>query len=100
MTDQERVVYVVNPAGAVHGVTVEHARERLAHPGWRMATKDEMAQLKAQNGHQTFDKPIAARWTPLPEGESESDGESAIEAEQAGGDEATPPKASLKRGKK
>lgn len=61
-----KVYYIVNPAGAIHGVTYEHARWRLAAPGWRSATPAEVAALKAAGGYQVHDKPIAPRWTPEP----------------------------------
>ena len=59
--------FIVNPAGAVHGCTREHAAMRLRQQGYRLATDEEKARLKAQNGHQEFDRPIAPRLPPLPE---------------------------------
>ena len=61
-----KVYYIVNPAGAIHTADYEHARWRLASPGWRSATADEVAKLKASGGVQVHDKPIAPRWTPEP----------------------------------
>ena len=58
--------YIVNPAGAVHSVTREHARTRLATVGWRMATADEIAEYK-QRPMQRSDDPIAAPWSPDPD---------------------------------
>jgi hypothetical protein len=58
--------YIVNPAGAVHGVTREHARGRLATAGWRMATEDEIATYQSQE-IQRHDRPIAAPWSPDPD---------------------------------
>ena len=71
----KRVLYVVNPSGAVHDVTEEHARELLRNAGWRVATQAEIDQLAAQHGHQEADNPIAARWEPRltsDDGEAES----------------------------
>ncbi len=53
-----RILYLVNPAGAIHDCTEQHARERLRYPGWRLATEDEVAQLAAQGGMQAAKKPI------------------------------------------
>ncbi len=36
--------YIVNPKGAVHECTKEHARMRLKQIGWRMATEEEEAK--------------------------------------------------------
>lgn len=55
-------VSIVNPAGAVHGVTADQARELMNRVGYRKATGEEIEQLKAQNGKQVCDKPIAATW--------------------------------------
>ena len=62
-TQEPRFVFLVNPGGAVHDVTVEHARVRLRRPGWRVATAEEIAQYKAQE-IQRADQPIAAPWKP------------------------------------
>jgi hypothetical protein len=61
-----QVYYIVNPAGAVHTVTREHAAERLRQPGYRQATKDEIEQYEAQE-IQRADRPIAKPWDPTPE---------------------------------
>lgn len=58
--------FIVNPAGAIHGVTREHARERLAVAGWRMATEEEIAAYQGQK-IQRHDRPICAKWTPDPD---------------------------------
>lgn len=55
-------VQIVNPAGAVHLVSVAQARDLLARVGYRKATAEEVAQLAAQGGRQTWDAPIAATW--------------------------------------
>lgn len=62
-----RRYFIVNPRGAIHEVTREHAKERLRSAGWRMATPEEIAALTAANGHQMFDKPICPRWAPDPD---------------------------------
>jgi len=67
-------VYLVNPAGAVHSVSREHARSRLRQIGWRIASSTEVQAYKAQKV-QRHDNPIAARWTPEPPAEPEIDGE-------------------------
>ena len=58
--------HIVNPGGAVHQVTYELARELLGQPGYRMATAEEIRELRNRNGHQTFDDPIAPPWTAEP----------------------------------
>lgn len=58
--------YIVNPAGAVHGVTRDHAKARLAVAGWRMATEDEIATYQSQE-IQRHDRPIATPWSPDPD---------------------------------
>lgn len=63
----EKAYHVVNPAGAIHCVTREHARERLAIAGWRLATAEEVATLKERNGHQRADRPICRPWSPDPD---------------------------------
>lgn len=63
--------FVVNPKGAIHEVTREHARERLAQPGWRLATKEEIAELEARGGRQVFDNPICRPWSPDPDAQLE-----------------------------
>lgn len=60
------VYYIVNPAGAIHGVDREHAKWRLAAPGWRLATEDEIATYKGQKV-QRSDKPICVPWSPDPD---------------------------------
>jgi len=58
--------YVVNPAGAVHGVTREHAAARLRTVGWRVATAAEIAEYEKRT-EQRFDDPIAEPWNPEPQ---------------------------------
>lgn len=64
--------FVVNPAGAVHEVTREHAEYRLSLAGWRMATDDEIARYK-QAPVQSARAPIApADATALPDNSAET----------------------------
>lgn len=65
--DAARRYYLVNPAGAIHEVTREHARERLKIAGWRLATAAEVAELAARGGEQRADDPICPPWTPDPD---------------------------------
>lgn len=58
--------YLVNPAGAIHSVSKEHARVRLAQVGWRLATDEEIAVYLGQRV-QRADRPIAPAWTPDPD---------------------------------
>jgi len=60
------VYYLVNPGGAIHGVDREHARWRLASPGWRLATEDEIVTYKGQ-AIQRSDRPICTPWSPDPD---------------------------------
>lgn len=64
--EPERVYHLVNPKGAIHTATREHARVRLAQPGWRLATAEEIAALEEVGGHQVFDAPICKPWSPDP----------------------------------
>lgn len=62
--------YIVNPAGAVHGVDYQHARARLRQVGYRQATETEVEEYMERQV-QRFDDPIAAPWNPEPEPEPE-----------------------------
>lgn len=65
--------FVVNPAGAVHEVTREHAEQRLSLAGWRMATDDEIARYE-QTPVQSARAPIAPPDAPdLPDEGAESE---------------------------
>ncbi len=57
-TEGGKVYYLVNPGGAIHETSRELAAEWLREPGWRIATDEEVAELKRRNGHQTADHPI------------------------------------------
>lgn len=58
--------FIVNPAGAVHEVSREHAAQRLRQPGFRKATADEVKAFQGQRV-QRHDRPIATPWNPEPE---------------------------------
>jgi|FLYN01.1.fsa_nt_gi hypothetical protein len=62
-----RRYFLVNPKGAIHEVTREHARERLKQAGWRMANTAEIEELERRNGLQVFDRPICRPWSPDPD---------------------------------
>lgn len=64
--EAEKSYFLVNPAGAIHSVSREHARERLKLAGWRLASQAEVDELRARSGHQRWDDPICAPWTPEP----------------------------------
>lgn len=44
--ENEKVYYLVNPAGAIHTVTKEHARMRLKQIGFRLATAEEIKKYQ------------------------------------------------------
>lgn len=75
---KDKVYFIVNPSGCIHGVDYEHARWRLSQLGYRPATADEVKQLKEQGGQQVHDAPICRPWSPepveerLPDGQDES----------------------------
>lgn len=58
--------FIVNPAGAVHEVTREHARARLKQVGYRMATRAEVVAYKRAPSHRGLG-PVAAAWSPEPQ---------------------------------
>ena len=64
---EEKFYYIVNPKGTIHSVNREHARMRLKQAGWRIATADEVAKLKAADGNQIFNKPLAKPFSPEPD---------------------------------
>lgn len=64
--DVEKAYYIVNPAGAVHSVSRQHARQRLAVVGWRLASAEEIATYRGQP-MQRWDAPIANPWSPDPD---------------------------------
>lgn len=63
----ERTYFIVNPAGAIHEVTREHATMRLKQVGFRLATRDEVAELNKRGGNQRWDRPICQPWSPDPD---------------------------------
>jgi len=60
--------FIVNPAGAIHEVTKEHAKMRLAQPGYRQAKAAEVKKWQEAGGNQRFDKPICTPFSTEPEG--------------------------------
>lgn len=66
-TKKEPRYFIVNPAGAIHEVNREQARERLQQIGYRKATKAEVDQLEAAGGRQVWDQPLCQPWSPEPE---------------------------------
>lgn len=60
----EETIWMVNPSGALHQCTHEHATERYKKVGWREATVAEIAELKKRHGLQRFDDPIAQPFSP------------------------------------
>lgn len=68
----EKAYYIVNPGGAVHSVTREHAKTRLAQAGWRMAEDDEIEQYLGAPANRGL-APVAPRWSPDPDAQIELD---------------------------
>lgn len=67
MAKQKRY-FIVNPAGAIHEVTPEHAAARLRlGRGWRNATAAEVKKLHAGGGNQRWDDPICEPFQANPE---------------------------------
>jgi hypothetical protein len=62
---KRKTYYIVNPAGAVHSVGYGHAKDRLKQPGWRVASKDEVAEYNKRK-EQRFDDPIAQPFSAEP----------------------------------
>ncbi len=62
-----KTYFLVNPGGAIHEAPRELAAERLREAGWRLATADEVAELKRRGGHQTADNPVCEPWNPEPD---------------------------------
>lgn len=65
MATRQRTYYIVNPAGAIHGVDEANARMRLRQVGYRMAESEEVAVYK-ETRVQRSDAPIARPWSPEP----------------------------------
>lgn len=64
--------YIVNPAGAVHTVTRDHATTLLATGRYRRASKAEIAQYNKQPS-QRYDRPIGTPFSSNPDDEEVSD---------------------------
>lgn len=80
MAKEEKFYYIVNPKGAIHDVSESHARARLKMPGWRLATKDEIADYQEAGGNQRFDRPIAEPFQPLPAEDSDELADAQVKA--------------------
>ncbi len=82
--DPKNTFYIVNKRGTVHVVDRASAKDRLGQVGYRLATKEEIAEYIKRDGKQLAEKPIAKPWTPeppeLPELPESSDGETAVDA--------------------
>ena len=78
--ENEKVYYIVNPAGCIHNVTKEHARMRLKQLGYRLATADEIKKYQELQQEalrlkksfiQSADKPICKPYSAEPPDEQE-----------------------------
>lgn len=80
----ERTYYIVNPAGAIHEVTREHMKVRLAQPGFRAPTAEELKEYRLRREHgnqrrqgggrpfiQRFDRPLAEPFSTDPDDQME-----------------------------
>jgi len=77
--NEETAYYIVNPAGTIHVVTYDHAKNRLRQVGYRLATDEEIAVYE-ETHIQRFDRPIARPWSPEPEPEPELAAEAGVNA--------------------
>lgn len=64
--------FIVNPAGAIHEVTYEHAKSLLGKVGYRNATAAEVKKLNSRRGNvaagnQEFKKPVCEPFAASPE---------------------------------
>jgi len=64
LVPEEKSYFIVNPAGAIHKVTREHAENVLKNPGYRPASTEEIQKLHDQGGNQIWNKPICKPWSP------------------------------------
>ncbi len=70
----EKRYFIVNPAGAIHEVTREHAAWRLRQgAGWRMATAAEVKKYLA-TPVQRYDRPLADPFDPTPDAAEDGGG--------------------------
>lgn len=60
----EKSFLIVNPKGAMHVVSEDHARARLRIAGWHLATAEEKDAYAQANGNQRFDRPLGKRFEP------------------------------------
>lgn len=63
---KEKLYYIVNKAGCIHIVDYDHAKRRLGQLGFRMATKEEVAAYKENNGFQRSGRPLAKPYSNEP----------------------------------
>jgi len=80
--EAEKFYLIVNPAGAMHVVSAEHARSRLKQVGWRMATAEEKAAYKASNGNQRAGRPLAKPYNVAAEIEAALPLDAAVETDE------------------
>ncbi len=88
MATNNKRYFIINPAGALHEVTKEHATERLTDdPRYRMATKaeikkylDYLASQKKNGSMSRAFPPVAPRWKP--EAETGVDVDALIEEQE------------------
>jgi hypothetical protein len=71
--EPKKSYHIVNPSGAIHEVSREHAKSRLSQVGYRMATKAEVELYNEAQGNQRFDRPLCEPWSPEPDLEPEVD---------------------------
>jgi hypothetical protein len=78
----EKFFLIVNPAGCMHVVSEEIARDRLKnYVGWRLATSEEKAAYKEADGNQRARRPLAKPFNPSPEMSEALPAEEAVDEE-------------------
>lgn len=77
-------LYIVNPGGAVHLVTVQAARALFQKPGYRRASAEEIAALEKASGYQTVERPIATPFKRTLDVEIDPEAEAEPEAKPKG----------------
>ena len=66
-TKSKKRYFIVNPAGAIHEVTYEHAKMRLKEGKFRMANKAEVKAYMDAGGNQSAGAPLAEKFSDEPE---------------------------------
>ena len=66
MYEGEKTYYLVNKSGTIHNLPETLARERLQLAGWRVATKEEIAELFRRKGIQNTKSRICKKWLAEP----------------------------------